>query len=197
MPAARIAASQLATQASTTLSTLTPSASRRPVYMTMVCSTVPSTSTATPPISTATPSSTHRIAMPTSASTTIRPTSAIGPPLARTPGSSQNVTASTTKLVRPLRTSDLAQATVGRHSRASRSVSRRLRRTVANGRSVTLQDSHRSLVARVQSISAEYTIWRSCGRNGHRLDGTSCVNSITVSCSTGSTQNAVLASPPQ
>src|SRR5581483_5424980 len=78
------------------------------------------------------------------ASTTISSTTAAAPPLARTPGTSQNVSTSTTKLVTPLRTSDLAQARVGRHERARRSPNRiRLRTTLTTP--ATPQDWHRGL----------------------------------------------------
>jgi hypothetical protein len=142
--AARIAASQLAIQASRKLSTLTPSARRRPVNMTIVCSTVPSSSTPTPPTSTATPSSTQRMAMPTRASTIMRLTSPIGPPLARTPGSSQKTMVRTTKLVTPVRASDLIQGTVGRHSLSNFTASISRRRTLPDAPLVTRQDSHRT-----------------------------------------------------
>src|SRR4051794_1371090 len=50
---------------------------------------------------------------------------------------------------------------------------------------------------RTQSTSAWITSWRSCERSGYVLDGSSCVMKTTVIRSTGSTQKAVLAAPPQ
>src|SRR5829696_9908805 len=46
------------------------------------------------------------------------------------------------------------------------------------------------------STSAEFTSWRSSSRSGYVLEGTSWVKKCAVIRSTGSTQNAVLASPP-